>query len=176
MIDLKELYNILINEVNSDTLQPIDKSLYLKIAEELSNIKGYGYEGLEAEIRDSLIENISRIISTLFKIRLSKYNTNKANLTYEELYVISSNDEYKSKEEFVIRSIIEGRKKVVEDIAERIKNKRIVVRILKDVDEFIGVDNLKYGKYNPEDVTVLPFEDARRLINSGYAVEVITSE
>ncbi len=166
------LHTLLLNEVNTELLQPIDKNIYSEIADAIASMKGQGYEGLEAEIRDSLVRLISDIADILLEVRLSKYDTNPSNLTYEEMYIINADEEHKIREEFVIKSILEGRSKVLESIREKIKTKRIIVRILNNIEQFVGVDN-RYGPYKSEDIAVLPLEDARRLINQGHAKEII---
>lgn len=173
MIDIKSLYGLILNEVNTDILQPIDKNIYTNISNILTELKGQVYEGLEGNIRDAFVSLISEMANTLLEIRLSKCNTNRVNLTYEEMFIIDIEDEYKIRKDFVIQTIIEGRKKVLEGIVNKIKTKRIIVRLLANVDEFIGADNIKYGKYNAEDIVVLPLEDAKRLINDNIAKEVI---
>ena len=166
------MYALLLNEVNTELLQPIDKSIYSKVADALASMKGQGYEGLEAEIRDALVGIISDIAERLLEVRLAKYDTNPANLTYEEMYIVNADEEHKIREEFVIKSMLEGRSKVLESIREKIRTKRVIVRILGDVDEFVGVDN-RYGPYKSEDIAILPLEDAKRLISEGNAKEII---
>jgi DNA replication factor GINS len=176
MLDIKALHALLMNEVNTELLQPIDKNIYSEIADALASMKGQGYEGLEARIRDSLVLLISDITDTLLRVRLGKYDTNKSNLTYEELYIINADEEYKLREDFVIKSILEGRSKVLEGIRDKVKTKRIAVRIINDVEEFVGADNTKYGAYKREDIAVLPLEDAKRLIDKGDAIELIIQD
>ncbi len=173
MIDVKTLYTLLLNEVNTDSLQPIDKNVYLSIADLLASMKGQGYEGIEKRIRDSLVEIISLILDTLLNVRLSKYYTNPSNLTYEEMFIINTNEEYKVRSEFIRQNIIEGRSKVLASIIEKVKVKRIIVRVVKEIKEFEGVDKNIYGPYNAEDITILPLEDARKLINQRIANEVL---
>jgi len=50
----------------------------------------------------------------------------------------------------------------------------IVVRILQEIPEIIGVDMRTYGPFKPEDIATLPKENARTLIKQGAAVEVET--
>jgi DNA replication initiation complex subunit (GINS family) len=173
MLDIKTLFTLLLNEVNTDSLQPIDKNLYVNIADLLAKMKGQGYEGLEKRIIDNLIEIISLIIDTLLSIRLSKYYTNPSNLTYEEIFIINTNEEYKVRREFIKQNIIEGRSKVLTTVIEKVKAKMIPIRLLTKIEEFEGVDKCKYGPYNAEDITILPLEDARRLINNGLANEIL---
>lgn len=172
MLDIKPLYALLLNEVNTEVLQPIDKNIYSEIADALASMKGEGYEGLEAKIRDSLVTLISHIAKVLLEVRLAKYYTNPSNLTYEEMYIINTDEEHNIREEFITKSLLEGRSKVLESIREKVKTKRIIVRILNDIEEFIGVDK-RYGPYKREDIVTLPLEDARRVINQGDAKEII---
>jgi DNA replication factor GINS len=52
------------------------------------------------------------------------------------------------------------------------RSKQIVVRFLKPIEAFVGIDMNKYGPYTQEDVASLPFENARSIIDSGGAIEV----
>lgn len=173
MIDIKSLYALILNEINTDTLQSIDKNIYSRIADELADMKGRVYEGLERRVRDEIVRIVSDMVSILLEIRLAKYNTNRSSLTYEEMYIVNMNDEYYIRKDFVLQSVIEGRRKVLEWIAEKIKTRRVLIRLLNNIDEFIGADNVRYGAYKAEDIAILPLEDAKRLIDSNYAKEVV---
>ena len=50
----------------------------------------------------------------------------------------------------------------------------MVVRILQEMPEIIGVDMRTYGPFKLEDIATLPKENARTLIKQGAAVEVET--
>jgi DNA replication factor GINS len=51
------------------------------------------------------------------------------------------------------------------------RSKQIVVRFLKPIEAFVGIDMNKYGPYEQEDVATLPFENARSIIDGGGAIE-----
>jgi DNA replication factor GINS len=40
------------------------------------------------------------------------------------------------------------------------------------MERFMGINTAKYGPFQEEDVAVLPFENARSLIENGKAVEI----
>jgi DNA replication factor GINS len=40
------------------------------------------------------------------------------------------------------------------------------------MEQFIGVNMTRYGPYQEEDVAMLPFENARSLIENGIAVQL----
>ena len=67
---------------------------------------------------------------------------------------------------------LNGRPKVLESISGRVHSRQIVVRFIRPMDQFIGTNMTKYGPFQEEDVAVLPFENARSLIENGKALEV----
>ena len=67
---------------------------------------------------------------------------------------------------------LRGRPKVLESISARIRSKQVVVRFIKPMEQFIGTNMTKYGPFLQEDVAVIPFENARSLIENGEAVEI----
>jgi DNA replication factor GINS len=48
----------------------------------------------------------------------------------------------------------------------------IIIRFLESTDQFMGVDMAKYGPFIKEDIAVLPFENARSLIERKIAIEI----
>ena len=48
----------------------------------------------------------------------------------------------------------------------------IIIRFLEPTDQFMGVDMEKYGPFIKEDVAILPFENARSLIERKVAIEI----
>ncbi|MDI9643671.1 MAG: hypothetical protein QFX35_00445 [Candidatus Verstraetearchaeota archaeon] len=50
--------------------------------------------------------------------------------------------------------------------------KRILVRLLRDVPSFVGVDLKTYGPYKTEDVALLPAQNVEALVKRGIAKEI----
>jgi DNA replication factor GINS len=69
-------------------------------------------------------------------------------------------------------AIVRGRPKALESISKRVRSRHIVVRFLKPMEQFMGVDIKRYGPFRQEDVAVLPFENGRSLIENDHAIEV----
>ena len=69
---IAEIVNILLKEVQIPTLQPVPYDTYQKIATALENLQAYGYEGIEARIRDTMVEMISTAIRFLLEVRHHK--------------------------------------------------------------------------------------------------------
>ncbi len=174
---LKDIFKLLKREIESTSLQPIDADTFQKIASALGSIKGQGYEGIEAKIRDSLADLIANAAGLLIETRLYKMRTSPEPLDYskltdEEKYVLHGLRESGSRKDEFVAATSNGRVKVLESISSRVRSKQIVVRFLKPIESFVGVDMNKYGPFQQEDVASLPFENARSMVESGVAVQI----
>lgn len=191
-ISIKEVFALLKKEVESPgVLQAIDADTYQRIASALASLKGQGFEGVEAKVRDRMVELMSQSARFLIEVRQSKVRAattttttttttadNKeepldySKLTDEEKYVLDGQAESASRMEQVVSATAKGRPKVLESISSRIRSKQIVVRFVRHMEQFIGVDMYRYGPFQEEDVATLPLENARSFIETGVAVQV----
>ncbi len=200
---IAEIVNILLKEVQIPTLQPVPYDTYQKIATALENLQAYGYEGIEARIRDTMVEMISTAIRFLLEVRHHKVldkqgivassassifslhllplvPTTKttttaidySKLTEEEKYILYADKESERRKSDILVAIIRGRPKLLESISKGVRSKHIVVRFVKPMEKFIGVDMEGYGPFRQEDIAVIPFENARSLIENNHAIEV----
>lgn len=175
---LKDAYKLLKKEIETSSLQAIEPDTFQKIATTLGNLKGQGYEGVEARIRDrmaDLLANSARLLieARQYKIHaIGKEPLDYSKLTDEEKYILDGERESNKRMRDVIAATIKGRPKVLESISARVRARQVVVRFLKPMEQFIGVDMSKYGPFQQEDVASLPFENARSMIEGGIAVEV----
>lgn len=177
---LRDLYAILKKEAETPMLLSIPLDAYQKVAIELGNLKGQGYEGVEAKIRDQMAELVLSSARLLLLIRYSKLKKSKdsgetidySKLTDEEKYILDGEKECERRINAVVAATVSGRPKVLESISAKIRTRRLVVRFVKPVEQFVGVDLSKYGPFQQEDVAVLPFENARSLVQGGDAVEI----
>jgi len=62
-----------------------------------------------------------------------------------------------------------------EEVEEAPKEERVVVRFLKDVPSFIGVDLKTYGPFKSEDVALIPVQNAEALARRGL-VKIVRRE
>ncbi|HLE34530.1 MAG TPA: hypothetical protein VI698_01435, partial [Nitrososphaerales archaeon] len=105
------------------------------------------------------------------KIRNSE-TINYANLTDEERYIAAAEKEMRSRFDLVLSATVNGREKALESIALRAKTMHVLVRFIKPMEAITGVDSTKYGPFEEEDVAVLPFDNARTLIERGIVIEL----
>jgi DNA replication factor GINS len=191
---LGELVDLLLKEVQIPTLQSLPFDTYQKIAANLQDLKAYSYESLEQKIRDTMVEIISSASTFLLEIRqhkiIEQQNTESSSgslpaspgtssnaidyskLTEEEKYILDAVIEFDKRKNEVSSAVTRGRPKLLDSISKQIRFKSIVVRFLKPIEQFMGVDMKKYGPFQKEDVAILPFENARALMESEHAMEV----
>ena len=72
IITIKDIYNLLKREVETPALQEIDHDIYQRIAASLGNLKGQGFEGVEAKLRDRMVELLSDAARLLIEVRLQQ--------------------------------------------------------------------------------------------------------
>jgi DNA replication factor GINS len=176
-IALKDVYKLLKKEVETPSLQAMELDTFQKIATALGNLKGQVYEDIEAKIRDHMVDLLANSARLLINARQHKINVGNEPLDYskltdEEKYILDGKRESDNRICEVIVATIKGRPKVLESISARVRARQVIVRFLRPMEQFIGVDMNKYGPFQPEDVATLPFENARSMIESGIAIEV----
>jgi DNA replication factor GINS len=173
---LKDVYKMLEKEIETPTLQSIEPDTFQKIAEALSSLKGQVYEGIEANVRDRMVEMLEISSTLMIETRQIKISSREETLDYskltdEEKYILDGKRESNKRVDEVVAALVKGRPKVLESISAKMRSKQIVVRFLKPIEAFVGIDMNKYGPYTQEDVASLPFENARSIIDSGGAIE-----
>ena len=116
-IDANLLYNILKNEFENNTVQEVDSNLYKEISEFIGNLKNQEYDGVEAKIKNALVEMITEMTSLFLKIRLEKAvldDSNKSSLLAEEKYILDSQKEMEERRETILSKILSGKSKLLE--------------------------------------------------------------
>jgi DNA replication factor GINS len=187
-MDLSFVTDLLLKEVQIPTLQQLPPDTYKTIAKFIRIESLRSYESIESKIRDELIRLIGLATKLLIEIRCQKLACYKVNegtllpyalateeyskLTEEEKYILEGNlDAFRKKESIMLASS-EGREKMLKTISQLVHSKKVIVRFLRPIEQFMGVDMTKYGPFVEEDVAILPFENARSLLETGTAAEI----
>ena len=173
---LKDIYRMLKREIETGPIQQIEADTFQKIAAALGSLKGQGYDGIEAKVRDRLTDLLATSARLLIEARLYKLHSGEtidySKLTDEEKYALDGMSESAARIDEIVSATLKGRVKVLESISLRVRSKQVLVRFLKPIESFVGVDMNKYGPFQQEDVASLPLENARSLVESGVAVHV----
>jgi DNA replication factor GINS len=195
LITIDEIHNTLKKEIQlPDGLQPIPENIYQNIANliyllnEQSEVdfleppkEDDTTKEISEEINSNLVIILTKLTTLLFTIRCKKiFNSSKSapdnfdysNLTDEEKYVFFGNREREKRIEIVLKMLLEGKPKTLERIVSSVKENFILVRFLDSMDKFVGVNLSKYGPYKKDDVAILPFENARSIIENNKAREI----
>jgi DNA replication factor GINS len=184
-VSLEIAYSILVKEFQIPNLQEIPYGLYQQFAKTINNLKINESENDENKIVVKLIGMFSDIATLLLQIRMEKvYHLEKSNkkneidysrITDEEKYILDGKYRLKRRLDEISSLINNGRPKILERISERLKQKKILIRFMKPIEQFVGVDMSHYGPFNSEDIANLPLENAVSLINNNIASEVFPS-
>ena len=116
-IDANLLYTILKNEFEDNSIQKIDSNFYQKTAEFIGNLKNQEYDGVEAKIKNAMVEMATEMVSLFLKIRLEKAildGSNKPHLLAEEKYILDSQMEMEERKETILSRILDGKSKLLE--------------------------------------------------------------
>jgi len=174
--DINSLHHTVLREIENDSLLEIDPNFYRDLANFIGNLRKQEFDGVEKKINDTMIEMATELSSLLINIRLDKIlNSPEIEIGYlldEEKFILDSKEEEKERIEMIISATIHGKSKFLESLAQNHKTKKIVIRLLKEVDEIVGADLEKYGPFKPEDITTIPYENAQALISKNIATKV----
>jgi len=116
-IDANLLYTVLKNEFEDNSIQKIDSNFYQKTAEFIGNLKNQEYDGVEAKIKNAMVEMATEMVSLFLKIRLEKAildGSNKPHLLAEEKYILDSQKEMEERKETILSRILNGKSKLLE--------------------------------------------------------------
>lgn len=195
LIKIEEIFNILKGEIHFDSgPQPVPHNFYQNIANLVSllkeqNEKGYPElqkendgttEKISQQINSNLVNLVVKLTTLIFVLRCKKiFNSSKSqsifeysNLTDEEKYVFFGNREREQRINIILNMLLEGKSKTLEKIVSSINQNFVIIRFLDSMEQFVGVNMNKYGPYQKDDVAILPFENARSIIENNRAVEI----
>ena len=188
MIGLEFILELLKKEMQIPKIQAISPDIYRKIAQIIRDLSIQKYEDLELDIHHELIKLLTLSTKSLFELRIRKLleNSNGQHLSYpsllssddyskltdEEKFIFEEERKVSQRKELIIESLIDGNVNNLDTISRIIRSKMIIIRFLESTDQFMGVDMAKYGPFIKEDVAILPFENARSLIERKVAVEI----
>ena len=116
-IDTNLLYTILKNEFEDNTIQKVDSNFYEKTSEFIGNLKKQEYDGVEAKIKNIMVEMATEMASLFLKIRLEKAgldDSDKSSLLAEEKYILDSKKEMEERKETILSRILNGKSKLLE--------------------------------------------------------------
>ena len=199
LISINEVFSILKKEIQlTGGPQAIPTNFYQNIANVISKLKNNAIEKEEdndneknikimgekisEQIKNNLLDLYLKSVTLLFVYRCRKiFNIDKktnetfeySNLTDEEKYVFYGNRDVENRINIVINTLFEGKPKTLEKIVSSINEYCTIVRFLDIMEQFVGINMNKYGPFKKEDIAILPFENARSIIENNKAIEIL---
>jgi DNA replication factor GINS len=185
-IDLDFIMELLKKETQVPKIQGVSPDIYKKIAQLIKELSTQKYEDLELDVHHELIRLLILSTKSLIELRTRKLLENSngnlashslstddySKLTDEEKYIFEEERKVSQRKDLIIQSLIAGNVNNLDSISKIIRSKMTIIRFLESTDQFMGVDMAKYGPFIKEDVAILPFENARSLIERKVAVEI----
>jgi DNA replication factor GINS len=185
-IDLDFIMELLKKETQIPKIQGISPDIYKKIAQLIKELSIQKYEDLELDVHHELIRLLVLSTKSLIELRTRKLLENSngnlsatslstddySKLTDEEKYIFEEERKVSQRKNLIKQSLIDGNVNYLDSISRIIRSKMIIIRFLESTDQFMGVDMAKYGPFIKEDVAILPFQNARSLIERKVAVEI----
>lgn len=185
-IDLDFIMELLKKETQIAKIQGISPDIYKKIAQLIKELSIQKYEDLELDVHHELIRLLVLSTKSLIELRTRKLLENSngnlsslslstddySKLTDEEKYIFEEERKVSQRKDLIKQSLIDGNVNNLDSISRIIRSKMIIIRFMESTDRFMGVDMAKYGPFIKEDVAILPFENARSLIERKVAVEI----
>jgi len=185
-IDLDFIMELLKKETQIPKIQDISPDIYKKIAQLIKELSIQKYEDLELDVHHELIRLLVLSTKSLIELRTRKLLENStgnlsstslstddySKLTDEEKYIFEEERKVLQRKNLIKQSLIDGNVNNLDSISRIIRSKMIIIRFLESTDQFMGVDMAKYGPFIKEDVAILPFENAKSLIERKVAVEI----
>jgi DNA replication factor GINS len=188
MIGLEFILELLKKETQIPKIQAISPDIYRKIAQIIRDLSIQKYEDLGLDIHHELIKLLTLSTKSLFELRIRKLLENSngqhlsspsllssddySKLTDEEKFIFEEERKISQRKELIIQSLVDGNVNNLDTISRIIRSKMIIIRFLESTDQFMGVDMAKYGPFIKEDIAILPFENARSLIERKIAIEI----
>jgi DNA replication factor GINS len=140
-------------------------------------------EKISTQIKSNLLDLYIKSTALLFIYRCKKiFIINKksnetfdySNLTDEEKYVFYGNIERENRINLVLDTLFEGKPKTLEKIVSSINENNLILKFLDSMEQFVGVNMNRYGPFKKDDIAILPFENARSIIENDKGCEVGT--
>ena len=165
---------IMINKLKNG---PIEKK---EEGEENTKMEKENVDKISCQIKNNLLDLFIKSVTLLFIYRCKKtFNIDKiretfdySNLTDEEKYVFYGNREREHRINIILNMLFEGKPKTLEKIVSSINQNYVVLRFLDSLEQFVGINMNKYGPFKKDDVAILPFENARSIIENNKAIEI----
>ena len=111
-IDIKHLQLLVLQESENSAMQKLDSNLYNSISKFIGDLKSDECDGIDAKIKNVLLDIVTELASSLLKLRLEKASLNSSDssaLLDVEKYILDSQKEMEERKETILSRIMNGK-------------------------------------------------------------------
>ena len=115
-IDIKYLQLLVLQESENDAIQKLDSNLYNSISKYIGILKSEERDGIDAKIKNALLDMITELASFLLKLRLEKASLNNLGssvLLDVEKYILDSQKEMQERKDMILSGIMNGKSELL---------------------------------------------------------------
>ena len=173
-----KLNRLLEDESRSKEILKINPNTYKDITAHVKSIRSESSErdkSLATELSLAERKIIVEIVRRLIELRIGKFRRDLegdiSNLTLEERYIVEPMIQSEKRSERVGQAILNGQLAELQHFGEAVKQKYVIATFLQPYSAISGTDLATYGPFEPDDVSVLPLENAKNLAKLGIISE-----
>ena len=115
-IDVKHLQLLVLQESENSAMQKLDSNLYNSISKFIGYLKSDECDGINAKIKNALLDMVTELASSLLKLRLEKASLNNSNssvLLDVEKHILDSQKEMEERKEMILSGIMNGKSELL---------------------------------------------------------------
>ena len=169
-----KLNRLLEDEIRSEEILKINPNTFRDITAHIKSIRAESSErdgSLSSEISHAERTILFSITKRLIELRIAKFRQDPeadvTNLTPEERFIVEPLVQSRKRTERVGQAILNGQLSELEHMGEAVRQKYVIARFLQPYTAISGTDLSAYGPFEPEDIAVLPLENAKNLAKVG---------
>jgi DNA replication initiation complex subunit (GINS family) len=173
-----KFYRLLEDENNSKDLLKLPEDAYQDVTAHIKSIRAESSDkekNLTSELSMAERKILSEIAGRLIDLRIQKFNRDRdsdvTRLTVEERYIVEPLIQSRKRFERVLEIIFNGQIGELAHLSQSVKQKYLLARFLQPYTAISGIDLATYGPFEPEDVAILPLENAKSLLKNGIVAK-----
>lgn len=184
MVTYKELYELWRLEERDAELQSLGKDFYSQVAKYRKDLDSELSSAEENSVKKRLLlkekNNSEKLIRLLVKKRIVKLkrsieygmSIDFGCLTVEEENIGKGETEVTSSLNSLLENSLSAAQVKSSTEGEDLKEKRLILRFLRDTPAVVGPDMQVYGPFQKEDVASIPLENAEIFLKHGIAKKI----
>ncbi|MDA4111961.1 MAG: hypothetical protein OK439_05440 [Thaumarchaeota archaeon] len=173
-----KLNRLLEDENRTKELLKINPNSYKDVAAHIKTIRSESSErekNLISELSTAERKILFNISRRLIEVRISKFRldpeSDVTNLTPEERYIVEPLIQSRKRSERIGQAILNGQVAELDRVSELVRQKYVIVRFTQPYSAISGTDLATYGPFEPEDVAIMPLENAKSLAKIGIVAK-----